>query len=263
MTLRIIPYGTDARLPYCRTALLPSADLLSTLYPTVHTLCLLPLPTTRDGALLRDTHIPLHTLLCPDTLAVGYALPADFTAAMHEAGGYTLDVAADARFTEDNAYLSALGTLSHLLTTLPRAPHEWHVGILGYGRIGKGLCRLLLPLGASLRVYTSRADVRASLASYGVGCADSAQRPLSFEGLDVLINTAPVGGLIDEHALGVPPLVLELASGSNIAQDIPHTALPSLPARCFAQSAGEALARSILRMAKARHEYSTMKGTRL
>lgn len=252
MTLRITPIGTDARLEACRCTLQAHAQTLCAAYPSVHTLYILPIPSSRDGVHVNSTETPLLSLVAPDTVAVGYGLPHAFTDAMEQAGAQTVDVAADEAFTQDNAYLTALATLSYLLDRLPRAPHELSVGIVGYGRIGRALCRLLVPLGARLRVYTRRPEVRTALGGCGIESADSgSDTPLDFTALDVLINTAPARGLIHARCTGLPPVILELASGDTIAEDVPHVTLPSLPARSFPYSAGVAYARCVLRAADA------------
>ncbi len=253
MTLRILTFGTDVRLDACRCALVPHADTLCRAYPSLHTVCLFPIPTVTpaDERHIRGTTIPLASLAAPATLAVGYGLPADFTQAMHREGGYTADVAEDGVFTQDNAYLTALGTLSYLLDRLPTAPDELRIGIIGYGRIGQALCRLLIPLGAHLRVYTRRDDVRCTLGACGIDSADS-RAPLCLDGLDVLINTAPAPGLFDTLPPSLPAVIIDLASGKTLPTDLIHIRLPSLPARAFPSSAGRALARCVLRMAEGR-----------
>lgn len=252
MTLRITTFGTDARLDACRCTLQGHLQTLCAAYAAAHSLYILPIPSTRDGVNVTGCGIPLISLSAPNVLIAGYGLPKTFTEAVRQVGGYTIDAATDEMFTEDNAYLTALATLSYLLDRLSRAPHELSVGIVGYGRIGRALCRLLVPLGTHLRVYTGRHDVRISLGACGIESADShATAPLDFSSLDVLINTAPAKGLINTRCTALPPLILELASGDNMEEGVPHVTLPSLPARHFPYSAGVAYARCVLRAAEA------------
>lgn len=241
----ILPYGTDARVTLCRDMLEACADTLPE--GTVH---LLPIPSTRDGIHVRDTDTPLRSLLTPGSHVVGYGLPASLTAAAEAVGARLCDVATDAAFTEENARLTAVGTLGYLLTHTVCAPAQLRVGIVGYGRIGRHLCRLLLFLGASVRIYTGKLSVRHTLGALGIDTCPTERgtvEPLSFAGLDVLINTAPAEGLISARCEALPPLLLELASGKNIPEDVPHVALPSLPARMYPRSAAAAYAHAACR----------------
>ncbi len=253
MTLRILTFGTDPRLEACRCALVPHAHALCSAFPALHTVCLFPIPTVTaaDTLHIRTTDIPLASLAAPGTLAVGYGLPSAFAEAMGRAGGYAADVAEDDSFTQDNAYLTALGTLSYLLEHLTKDPSTVTVGIVGCGRIGQALCRLLIPLGTRLRVYTRREDIRHALGACGIDSADSAA-PLCCDGVDVLINTAAAPELFCRTPKPLPPMIIDLASGKTLPTDIPHISLPSLPARAFPVGAGEALARCVLRMAQER-----------
>lgn len=247
MKLQIIPYGTDPRTRLCaqtlHTALRGQEDL------PFHTLHVLPIPSTKDGVHIRATDVPLCSLLAPDGAIVGYALPVTLREEAARIGCAVYDAADDEAFTLDNAHLTAIGTVGYLLTHTERAPKQLRIGILGYGRIGRELCRLLLFLGAQVRVYSGRSDVRQNLGACGIETREStaAEGGPSFAGLDVLINTAPVAGLIRVDSEGLPPTVLELASGNNVDEGVAFTALPSLPAAMFPVSAAEAYARSALR----------------
>lgn len=247
MKLQIIPYGTDMRTRLCsqtlHTALCGNGAL------PFRTLHVLPIPSTKDGVHVRATDVPLAALVAPDSAIVGYALPAKLREEAARVGCTVCDVADDEAFTLENAQLTAVGTVGHLLTHTDRAPGQLHVGIVGYGRIGRELCRLLLFLGARVRVYSGRSAVRQDLGACGIETRDSAAEGggPSFSGLDVLINTAPAAGLIRADSEGLPPTVLELASGNNVGEGVTYTALPSLPAVMFPVSAAEAYARAATR----------------
>ncbi len=208
-------------------------------------LILLPIPTTKDKKHINGTEIPLDETLAAaraDTVVVGYGLPIWYRARVREAGAVLLDLSADEAFLTENAYITALGMLGRLLSDGVGTPTDTSFAIVGYGRIGKELLRLLLFLGARVRVYTSTEKTHIALGESGVdsclvggndGCV------CDFSGIQVLINTAPTDVLallgIDRLPDGIT--AYELASGDNFgSQEV--TRLPSLPEVMFPMSAG-------------------------
>ena len=228
----VIPHGEDARLDVCRRRLLlcegEKGDRLCR-FDEIH---LLPIPT-------RAYPLSPRSDRCR-RLLVGYALPSGWDAYASRA----IDLERDEIFLEENARLTALGTVGHLLTEYPQAVYEMKVGILGLGRIGRHLLRYLTLLGARVTVYSSR--VQASLPEAAEQMTvDWGAPPAAaiFSGLDVLINTAPAPFLSER----IEARVLDLASGVPIPKNVPHTKLPSLPARLYHESAGLTVYRAILR----------------
>lgn len=203
---------------------------------------LLPIPSLRGGV----PCFPLSVAQSGVDAIVGYGLDEQTRGQLAVGGAAVIDCAADEMFLEENAELTAVGMLGVLLEDEQRAPWELAVGIIGYGRIGSRLARMLLSLGARVRIYSSSDDVRVRLGECGVEtepscpCAD-------LGGLDVLINTAPSAIFrgrkeIDDGRLKV----YDLASGTNF--DSPRVEKkPSLPAKSFPISAGEAWGRAVLR----------------
>ena len=119
------------------------------------------------------------------------------------------------------------------------------VGVVGYGRIGMRLVRWLLPFGCDLTVYTNRHKVALELCESGVS-AKLMSEISDLTHLDLLINTAPARQ-IDESLFHGDLTVIDLASGVSIPKSVPHTKLPSLPARLYHESAGFTVYRAILR----------------
>jgi hypothetical protein len=133
-----------------------------------------------------------------------------------------------------------------LLTTERRVPKDVSFGIVGYGRIGREITRLLLFLGASVRVFTTRKDVRLLLSEFGVSTSESVCGA-DLSGIDVLINTAPAR-IFDN---GDDPYlkkmrVIDLASGNNFPSLENAESYPSIPAKMYPESSGALLAESAI-----------------
>ena len=215
---------------------------------------LLPIPSTRDNKTILGTNIVISSLmelLDSSTIVVGYSLPTEFKSAVAEAGCYVHDVSEDEEFLCENAELTAEATLGILLNTAGCSPADLRVGIVGYGRIGQRLARLLMCLGSRVRVYSSDAGKRLDLGEWGITTALSA-RDADLADLDVLVNTAPAV-IFDTSALPEELRVIDLASGDNFPGLASVEKYPSIPARMLPLSAGVAWGRSIERFVKGLH----------
>ena len=203
---------------------------------------------------LCDKETSVRELIFPGTAFVGYGIPKSFKKYFSDIGGYTVDVARDGEFVEENASLTADGALGKILTSCKRAPRDLSVGIIGYGRIGKRLANLFLFLGSRLSVFTSKEEIIEELCSLGVSAipTDSLSREDSVSKLcelDLIINTAPAATIGENLLRALPDLkIVELASGNNFPDKKDVLRLPSLPAIMYPESAGRILAESVLRM---------------
>ena len=210
---------------------------------------LLPIPTSRDGVTLSSGE-SFESAVGPaeaGAVVAGYSIPDNLRCAFEKMGCRVIDSALDEEFLVANGELTADATLGILLTTEKRAPRDMRIGVVGYGRIGKRLTRVLLYLGAEVRVYTSRSNTRLELCEYGVASRMSiADADLS--GLDVLINTAPAK-IFDTAAESFPSelRIIDLAGGSNFPDCPSVEKYPSLPAAALPLSAGRIWAESIER----------------
>lgn len=244
-------YGADARLGFCRDYLMKESIR--------HTgnVRLLPIPTTKDGKNLHGCKQSLADFIktcAPGDLVAGYGLPKDFRCELAAMGAVAIDVERDEEYLSENANLTAIGAVGHILTEEKAAPEDLSVGIIGYGRIGQRIARILMFLGGRVTVFTSKSELRGELCMLGVCGVDSLSidSPMTAErlaSLDILINTAParlVGDCARESLSAVR--VIELASGDNMPEGIAVERLASVPALMYPVSAGAALARSVLRM---------------
>ena len=244
--MSIETYGTGLRL---RAA----ARLTGRFFPN-DSLILLPVPTTRDNKYVSGTDI-----LLDDTLAnakdgcsvVGYGMPNWYVAKLREGGAAVHELSDDEEFMRENAYITAIGALGYVLATEKCVPSDISFGVVGYGRIGSSLVRLLLFLGARVKVFTSRMLTRIDLGECGVNSslADISVNGYDFEGVDILINTAPkdMSGKFPGGKLPEGLRVLELASGDNFNGVDGVEKLSSLPEKMYPESAGRAYFESIRR----------------
>ena len=248
--MSIETYGTGKRLR-CAARLLEGVT-------TDKRLILLPVPSTRDKKHIKDTDILLEDTLSgagADTVAVGYGLPDCYAALAEAAGAQLLDLSRDEKYLLENARITAYGALGYILTTALCAPEDLRFGIVGYGRIGSELSRLLLFLGARTRVYTSRTMTRIELGECGMETSPSADiytGKADFSDIDILINTAPrdMSACFDGGLLPHGMRLLELASGENFAGVSGIERLPALPEKMYPESAGKSYFNAVVRFLK-------------
>ncbi len=212
-------------------------------------LVLLPIPTSRDGVHVTGTE---HTLceaaegVSEGTLVAGYGIPPLISRRITERGGAVYDAAEDEDFLVENAEITARGALGEILLMTERDASELSVGIVGYGRIGAALTRLLLFLGTGVRVYSRRIATRLELSAMGIEAVSSPTED-GAAGLDLLVNTAPAVLFTSEQMAALPRglKIIDLASGVNFPASEAVVKLPSIPERSYPITAGGVYARYI------------------
>lgn len=246
MTVSVL--GNDARLASCRASLLQ-------LCPNAHfDISLFPIPLSGNGTTVMGTDIPLDDIgavTAPGSVAVLYDPPPASRNSLSERGVEIIDLSKCESYLEKNAYLTAVGAVARIASSERRAPSDLSLGIIGYGRIGRHLAKIFAFLGARVKIYTSKQEVRRDLCMLGISGIDSlslgeggVQNP--FSGLDVLINTAPVRLLLPncvQSLMGVR--VIELASGNNMPVGLEFERFAAVPAVMYPESAGRVMAESV------------------
>lgn len=216
---------------------------------------LLPIPTSRDGIHLTGSEKLLREVLgdvSQGELVVGYSIPDADAEYIRSRGGAVCDVARDEEFLDENSRITAIGTLEYLLTNFNLVPSDMKIGIVGYGRIGRHLARVLLFLGAKIRIYTSKNLTRVELGKCGVESrVVDYEAPMleDLDEIDVLINTAPtpLGACFLDGKIPKRLTVIELASGNNFDGVEGVIKLPSIPERSYPKTAGRAYFHAIQR----------------
>lgn len=252
--MSIETYGTGERLK-------AAARLLAKSYPGEQ-LVLLPVPLTRDNKHVTNTGVTLDETLAsaaPGSIFVGYGMPERYTAGISGLGAEFLDLSRDEDYIRENAYITAVGTLGYILATEKRCPEDIKFGVIGYGRIGSALVRMLLFFGAKVKVFTSRKLTRIDLGECGISSESSVDicvGDFCFDGIDLLINTAPkdMSHYFPDKKIPEGSRLLELASGENFSGIEGVEKLPSLPEKMFPESAGRTYFESVRRFLDSRRE---------
>ena len=211
-------------------------------------LILLPIPTARDKKYITGTSYAVEDilpLLEKGVFVVGYNIPSAITDRARQVGALVYDAGEDEDFLCDNAELTARGAVGYLLTHGGRDLAELNIGVVGYGRIGIRLIRLLLLFGANLTVYTGRREVALELCEMGISACVIGDAPDLSE-LDILINTAPARQ-IDEADLPEKTEIIDLASGRAFEPSGRLTKLASIPDQTYPLTAGRLYAEAAIR----------------
>ncbi|MBR6052043.1 MAG: hypothetical protein IKP68_12695 [Clostridia bacterium] len=165
-------------------------------------------------------------------------------------GARRFDITKNEEFAAENARLTAEGALGILINDLPVAVRGARVAVLGYGRVGRALVDVLMPLGALVTVFARSEEARAEA---GKICA--AREFSSFDGcFDAVVNTVPARVLTKKQKkrISEDAFIIELASapGGFCQSDVSHFGAryinaPGLPGKTSPASAGKIMAKAI------------------
>ena len=246
--MEILVFGNSGRQAACRECL----EKALSEYPAceITRIIVLPIPTTKDEKTVNGTDVTLSAAIESagrGTLVAGYGIPEECAEKIENTGAVIYDALYDEALQEENAYLTALGASSSILTSEGRAPRDISLGIVGYGRIGREIAKIWFFLGGVPHIYSGRGEVVESLISAGMS-ASLYGEGMELSGLDILINTAPAS-IIKPDTRGISEVgrIIDLASGDYL-YGIPRVEkMPSIPAAMYPESAGKLYADSIIR----------------
>ena len=227
---------------------------------------LLPLP-------LDAARTPLAELLRaakPGAVALGGRLSVQAKTIAQEAGVELVDYFARPELTVYNAIPTAEGCIGILLAERTRTLWGTNLLLLGFGPVGQALGARLAALGANVTVCARRAEQRALAESLGLRGAELARLAALAPAFDTVVNTIPAPVLtaavlaaLPKAALRPGSLIVDLASkpgGTDFAaaQRLGCKAIHalSLPAACAPDTAGEAVARTVLTILREREEHT-------
>lgn len=169
----------------------------------------------------------------------------------------TLDYFKCEELTIKNALLTAEGAIQTVLNNYAKALCDSNICVIGFGRIGKFLAKILSGFGVKITIAGRRPETEALAASYGYAYTDT-NFPLADPAkYDMLINTAP-SPVITENlmsSLCKDVLIIDLASGEGGTDFAAAEALGikaihalSLPGKTAPTAAGEAIKQTIIRL---------------
>lgn len=254
----VICYGT-VPFPFPQTDKIPVSDSLTEALSHAR-LILGPVPFSKDGVQINQSEPSAPSLselkseLRPGQLLIGGSFPSSFAASLSEAQISLLDVMHEEDFLQKNAALTAEGLLASLIAETPFSLRGQRLLLLGYGRCGTEICRILAPFSMEITVcdHNEAALLRAQRSRF------TAKRPWELTddamNFDLVINTVPAKVLTDEqlHRLNRRCVLFDIASTpfgfdrKKLAQEKRRlVCCPQIPGRMLPKAAGELLGRTI------------------
>lgn len=145
-------------------------------------------------------------------------------------------------FIDRNAYITAESAMILALNKMQKSLSESECAVIGYGRIGKHLAKILKGLGSSVTVFARRKESREEAITSGVRAEGI--EAISNSSFDVIFNTVPTQIIRKETSdkISSKTIVLDLASlpGGFEDEGFPIRAL-ALPGKMMPISAGRAI----------------------
>lgn len=167
-----------------------------------------------------------------------------------------IDLSADPEYVLKNAHLTAEAALCRAMQLSSRALMDSMCLVIGYGRIGRRLARLLHAMGADTAAAARRKAVRAEIAADGISAFSMEDLKALLPRADFIFSTPPDTVLDDALLPLVRPdaLLMDLASPPYgfdlaLAKSLSLNAVREngLPGRCCPHSAGAAMLEAVRR----------------
>lgn len=165
-------------------------------------------------------------------------------------GHSVIDLLKDSLYQAENAYITAECALEIALTRLPRTLRDCPVLIIGWGRIGRCLAKLLGSLGAQVTVCARQASHRAICQALGYASGEAAYLGPQLDGFRLIFNTVPAPVFTQAQLERARDSVkIELASRQGLfGEDV--IVARGLPGIHMPESSGSLIARTCLRLMK-------------
>lgn len=160
-----------------------------------------------------------------------------------------MDLLQDAQYTAQNAAITAHCAIKRLFPLLPGTLQETHVLVIGWGRIGKCLAKLLRGLDAQVCVAVRKEADLAILRALGYTAISI--ESIKPEAYDVIFNTAPA--MLLPKCSGTA-IKIELSSVDGIeANDV--ILARGLPGKDAPADSGKLIARTVARLLRKEEEW--------
>lgn len=165
----------------------------------------------------------------------------------------------DESFLINNSRLTAQGVLRLILDTVDCDMIELNAVVIGYGRCGKSICRLLKNCGFKVMSASRRKETIIEAYYDGIKAVPINQIEEIVDNTDIVINTVPVNIISTEYIsrFKSKTIYIEVASkpyGFNITQtdvyNFRYILAESLPGRFTPESAGKNIADTVLKILK-------------
>ena len=182
-------------------------------------ICGIPL-TTGGGVVnmpLSEKSLPVNTLveaISADTLFVAGKIEDDVRAALENKGITYIDLLEREEMAILNAIPAAEGAVELVIKAIPRTIHNSKIFILGYGRIGRVLSRILHGFGAEVWVEARKYSDLSWIEACGYKPVHIRDFERYVTDMDVIINTVPYPLLTEEvlNKIHLDCYLLDLAS---------------------------------------------------
>ncbi len=220
-----------------------------------------PIPLAKDNTHLnqskKKSNIPLKHLFCllkPGQRFFAGNIPKPFRIQAMENGIYAVDLMEDAALSYFNTIATAEGVLSEAIQHSPQNLFHSKCAVLGYGKCGRAITRLLRGLSCFVSVFSIQEEELAQAALVADDALPLAVFVEQCQEYDFIFNTIPAIVLPHDALLNVKPSVtiLDIASypggvDLNAAKELSIQAIPcpALPGRYAPLSSARAIAASI------------------
>ena len=180
--------GNTAALGFARCALQQQGFTVTDSPAPDITHLLLPVPSFEPDGRIKGGGILEHILgdLPEDVTVIGGNLHHPSLA-----GVKTVDLLQDPGYVAENAAITADCAVRIMLKELPIVVRECPVLVIGWGRIGKCLAKLLQAIGAAVTVAARKDADRAILSALGYGVLDTKNLATAPKTYRVIFNTVP------------------------------------------------------------------------
>lgn len=157
-----------------------------------------------------------------------------------------IDFLQDARYLAENAALTAKCTAELAETRLDSSLDGRPVLILGWGRIGKCLGKLLREMGADVTIAARKESDRAMIHALGSHDADIADISALLSRFPLIVNTIPAA-ILSEAETRPGCIIIDLASIPGITgKNVIHAR--GLPGRMAPAASGKLIAETFIRL---------------
>lgn len=210
---------------------------------------ILPLPTESNGLLLgtgKDKESIIRKL--KDNQRIFYGNLSENPFGVKGYCYYT-----DEDFLKYNSKLTAQGVLKIILDSIQKDITHLKIAVTGYGKCGEAIVKLLSANGADTTVFSRRKTLKPD------NCLRKNMQEINSEicNYDIIINTVPYNIISNEavESLNFSNLYIEVASkpygfdySSTDISGFKYINAYSLPGRYTSESAGQNIARTVIRM---------------